>query len=159
MSEESKEFKVIDSQEAFDNAIKSRLERNTKTVTESITKEFNEKYSGWISPDDAKNYADQIDTLTKNAEADKQTIEGLNAKIASYEKYNAKLNIAKSVGLPIDLADRISGDDEDAMKADAEKLLTYIKPNHVPREYQAEQSNAMSGVEKAFLAKNPGLVL
>ena len=36
----SEEFKVIDTQEAFDSAIKSRLERNTKTVTEEVTKKF-----------------------------------------------------------------------------------------------------------------------
>ena len=33
----SEEFKIIDTQEAFDSAIKSRLERNTKTVTEIST--------------------------------------------------------------------------------------------------------------------------
>ena len=45
MSEESK---VIDTQEAFDSAIKSRLERNTKTVTEEVTK----KFEGYLSPED-----------------------------------------------------------------------------------------------------------
>ena len=46
----SEEFKAIETQEAFDAAIKARLERNTRTVTEEVTK----KYEGYISPDEAK---------------------------------------------------------------------------------------------------------
>ena len=50
------EFKIIDTQEAFDAAIKERLERQRKTVTEEVTK----KYEGWISPDEAGKSAERI---------------------------------------------------------------------------------------------------
>ena len=86
-------------------------------------------------------------------------IEELNAKIAAFERSSAKISIAKEVGLPIDLADRISGSTDEEMKADATKLLAFIKPSHQRQEFQPEMPDTMSGVEKAFLAKNPGLVL
>ena len=63
----SEEFKVIDTQEAFDSAIKSRLERNTKTVTEEVTK----KFEGYLSPED----------FSKKTESFTKQIAGLNEKI------------------------------------------------------------------------------
>ena len=77
----SEEFKVIDTQEAFDAAIKARLERNTKSVTEEVTK----KFEGWLSPDEAKKTADQIASLTKEIETGKATIADLTAKNTAYE--------------------------------------------------------------------------
>lgn len=44
----SEEFKTIETQEALDAIIKERLERNTRSVTDSVTK----KYEGYISPDE-----------------------------------------------------------------------------------------------------------
>ena len=55
------EFKVIDTQEAFDAAIKERLERQRKAVTDEVTK----KYEGWISPEEAGKSAERIAGLEK----------------------------------------------------------------------------------------------
>ena len=67
------EFKPIETQEAFDAAIKDRLERAKKTVTDEVKKQ----YEGWISPDDAKKSADRITELT-------QQVTDLTAKNAIY---------------------------------------------------------------------------
>ena len=40
----------------------------------------------------------------------------------------AKQRIATEYGLPLDLADRLQGDDEDGFKADAERLASYLAP-------------------------------
>jgi hypothetical protein len=40
----SEEFKIIDTQEAFDAAIKARLERNTRSVTEEVTKSMKDGF-------------------------------------------------------------------------------------------------------------------
>lgn len=56
------EFKPIETQEAFDAAIRSRLERNTRTVTEEVTK----KYEGYLSPDEVAAAKDeQANTITE----------------------------------------------------------------------------------------------
>jgi hypothetical protein len=39
-----------------------------------------------------------------------------------------RMKIAASKGLPMDLADRLVGDDEDALKKDADRLLAFMKP-------------------------------
>ncbi|NAW06268.1 hypothetical protein FGF99_25515, partial [Salmonella sp. gx-f8] len=40
----------------------------------------------------------------------------------------AKQRIATEYGLPLDLAERLQGDDEDGFKADAERLASYFIP-------------------------------
>lgn len=157
MSEETKEFKVIESQDQLDAIIKTRLERNEKKITESLTAQFNEKYNGWVSPDDVKSYTDKIEELTKASETSAQTIADLTSKISTLETSRAKMDIAREIGLPIDIADRISGTTEEEMRADATKLLAFVKPTHSRQEFQAEMPDTMSGVERAFRAKNPNL--
>ncbi|MBP5362863.1 MAG: DUF4355 domain-containing protein [Ruminococcus sp.] len=149
----SEEFKVIETQEAFDAAIKTRLERNTRTVTEEVTK----KYEGYISPDEAKKATEQIETLTKELEAGKAIIEELTAKNSAYEINSVKMKIAQEYGLPSELADRINGSNEEEMKKDAESLAAFIKPSHQPRPRSTEGGDQMSGVEAAFYKKNPTL--
>ncbi len=157
MSEETKEFKVIESQDQLDAIIKTRLERNEKKITESLTAQFNEKYNGWVSPDDVKSYTDKIEELTKASETSAQTIADLTSKISTLETSRAKMDIAREIGLPIDIADRISGTTEEEMRSDATKLLAFVKPTHSRQEFQAEMPDTMSGVERAFRAKNPNL--
>ena len=43
------DFEIIETQEAFDEKVKSILEENTKTVTDAVKKQF----KGYISPDES----------------------------------------------------------------------------------------------------------
>ena len=38
------------------------------------------------------------------------------------------MKIANSKGIPLDLADRLQGEDDEALKKDADRLLAFIKP-------------------------------
>ena len=150
----SENFKTIETQEELDAIIKARLERNTKSVTEEVTK----KYEGYLSPEESKKLNDQIAEYTKQSEENKNTLADLNKKIAKYENDSVKMRIAREAGLPIEMASRITGDDEEAMKKDAETLAGYMKPaNHVPRGKNPEGGEPLDGVEKAFYEKNPDL--
>ncbi len=150
----SEEFKVIETQEAFDAAIKARLERNTRSVTEEVTK----KYEGWISPEELKKSTDQIDALSKEIEAKKATIADLTAKNAAYEISSVKLKVAREVGLPIELADRLNGSNEEELKKDAETLAQFAaKPGHQPRPKSTESRAGLTGVEEEFYKRNPDL--
>ena len=149
----SEEFKIIDSQEAFDAAIKARLDRNTRSVTEEVTK----KFEGWISPDEAKKSADQIADLTGKLKDSETKIADLTAKNSAYEISSVKMKIAHETGLPYELADRISGATEEELKKDAEELAKYTKSPHQPHSRSTEDGGGISGVEAAFYKKNPKL--
>ena len=141
----SEEFKAIETQEAFDAAIKSRLERNTRSVTEEVTK----KFEGWISPDDAKKSAEQIAALT-------QQVTELTAKSTAAELDALRSRIAHETGLPFELTARLNGDNEEALRKDAETLAAFAKPAAQPHRANPETPE-VSGVEAAFFKRNPGL--
>ncbi len=123
------EFKAIETQEAFDAAIKERLERQKKTVTDEIKKQ----YEGWISPEEAKKTADQIAALNGKIGDNEKTIADLTAKNSAYEIASVKTKIAHETGLPYELADRLSGSTEEEIRKDAETLAQFAaKPQATP---------------------------
>lgn len=119
-------FEPIETQEAFDAAIKSRIDRNTKSVTDEVTK----KYEGYISPEDAsKQTAElnkQIKDLTAKLGERDSSIADLTAKNKAYETASVKTKIAREYNIPYELADRLSGETEDDIKKDAEKLSAFV---------------------------------
>lgn len=118
----AEEFKPIETQEAFDNAIKARLDRNT----ESVKKQF----EGFISPDDFKTKTADLngkitDLTGKLAEKD-TTIADLTAKNKAYETNSVKMRIAHESGIPYELAGKLSGETEEDIKKDAVTLAKFI---------------------------------
>lgn len=123
----AEEFKAIETQEAFDAAIKDRLERQRKTVTAEVTKQ----YEGYISPEDAKKSAEQIAALT-------QQVTDLTAKNTAYELSAMKSRIAHEVKLPYELADRLTGTTEDEIRKDAEALAQFTARPQPSPQYSPE---------------------
>lgn len=152
------EFKTIETQEEFDAAIKARLDRNTKTVTDEVKKGF----EGYISPDEAKKLNDQITSLTAQTEGLRQqlterdgSIADLTAKNKAYETASVKARIAHEKGLPYELAERLSGETEQDIAADAEKLVQFVgsqKPAAPLYAPQGGGTSAVSGADAALMA-------
>lgn len=119
------DFKPIESQEALDAIIKERLDRNTKSVTDEVSK----KYQGWISPDDAKKSSDKITELEgKLTEKDTQ-ISALTTKNNEYAAASLKQRIAHEKNIPFELADRLTGTTEEEIRKDADTFAQYAN-NH-----------------------------
>ena len=121
------EFKVIETQEAFDAAISARLKRDREKYAEQFEAEMKEK--GWKSPEEIETLtADlnkQIETLTTAAASTEKLIVEKDAKIAEGEGYRtklAKMEIALDAGLSREQAGRLQGANEEEWKADAKKL-------------------------------------
>lgn len=118
------EFKVIETQEEFDAIIKNRLER------------VKEKYSDYDDikalvvkvQDENSSLKSALETSKQETESSNKQIADLEAKISGYETENLRTRIALQNGLPFDLADRLQGTDEESLKADAERLASFIKP-------------------------------
>ena len=74
----------------------------------------------------------QLDVATNGkSEYDKQIAE-LTSKVATYETASLKTRIAHEMGLPYDLANRLTGEDEKALRADAESLAKLIPNKPAP---------------------------
>lgn len=122
------EFKTIETQEELDNIVKERIRRER------------EKFGDY---DELKKRVSELESensaLKSTVEDDKQTRAGLDAQItelqgqvSNYEIASLRTRIALQNGLPYDLADRLQGADEEALKADAERLAGFMRPATPP---------------------------
>ncbi len=130
------DFKVIETQEQLDAIIGERVKRAERRAEERAA----EKYSDYEDlKTKAQTYEKQIADLseqikggeTKQAEFTKQ-IEELTGKVHQYETASVKTKIALETGLPYQLADKLSGDDEDAIRADAKRMAEFVKKPAAP---------------------------
>ena len=126
------EFKVIETQEQFEAAIKSRLERDRKTYQKTIEEDL--KGKGWKTPEEieklTKDLDSQIETLNLAAAETAKTIAAKDEEIAQNAKYRAELEktrIAIAAGLNMDFAERLKGDNAEEWKKDAAGLAKMVK--------------------------------
>lgn len=121
------EFKVIESQEEFDARIKDRIERAKEKAIEDYKTEIKKTIDDLKSENSSlKNEVAGYKESLEEVKGKDETIKGLNEKISAFERAEVKRNIALEYGLPFKLADKISGDDEDSMKKDAEVMAKYF---------------------------------
>lgn len=118
------EFKAIETQEAFDEAIKERLSRAERSAEEKYKgflspEEVEKKYSGYLSPEQVEK---QYKGFLSPEEAEKK-----DAAIKRYETDSAKTRIALENGLPYEMASRLSGETEEDIKKDAESFAKLMK--------------------------------
>lgn len=134
------DFKPITTQEEFDAAIKARLSREKEKYGDydqlkSRVTELEEENVGLKSTIEANQQS--------KAESDKQ-LEEMQKQIAGYETASMRTRIALQNGLPYDLADRLQGTDEESLRADAERLASFVKST----EYVAPMRNLEPALEK-----------
>lgn len=118
------EFKVIETQEKFDEVIKERIARAERSV--------HEEYRGFLSPEKvALKYRNYL-----SPEQEKEKYEGFlspeeaaqkDAIIKRYETDSVKTRAALENGIPYELAGRLIGETEEDIKNDAKIFARLIK--------------------------------
>ena len=118
------DFKTIETQEELDAVIKARLSREREKYADY------EDLKKQLADFEAKEttYQNTINDLkTRETELATQ-VESLNGDLTKTKLQTAKQRIATEYGLPLDLADRLQGEDEESLKADAELFASYLAP-------------------------------
>ena len=95
------EFTPINTQEEFDSRVK-------------------ELYG------DVNDLKGQITTLTGERDAHAGTIAQLQAQVKGYEMTALKAKIAREKGIPAEMADRLTGEDEAGLRADADTMAASL---------------------------------
>lgn len=150
------DFKVIETQEEFDKAIQSRLKQKDR--------ELADKYKDYLSPDDVTALKADFDEQLQDANKlvketqDKlstfdETVSNLTKRAEAAEKQVLKNRIAYENKLPIELSERLIGNTEEELKADAEKLSGIIKPNNAPPLYTGTQTSQSGNTLEAGMAE------
>ena len=131
----SEEFKVIETQEDFDKAIQKRLAR--------ADREMQEKYQDYLAPDKVEELKQEYEKKIQKAEEDlkaasdkianhDQIVADLTTRATTAENKLLKGRIANDAGIPLELAGRLVGNNEEELKADAESLASYLVPKSAP---------------------------
>ncbi|WP_115229807.1 capsid assembly scaffolding protein Gp46 family protein [Streptococcus uberis] len=118
------DFKIIETQEELDAIIQSRLSREREKYADY--EDLKQRLADFEAKETT--YQNTINDL-KTRETDLTSqIESLNGDLTKTKLQTAKQRIATEYGLPLDLADRLQGEDEESFKADAERLASYLAP-------------------------------
>lgn len=157
------EFKVIETQEQFDALIGDRLAKNR----EKVMAELSEKYADYEAIKSEKDaMAEEIATLkqsltdtTNKLNESGTSIDELKKTVAKYESDSAKTRIAMSMGIPYEMADRLSGTTEEELIEDAKKMAMYFQVPKVAPMASTEPQKEEDGVLEAFRKLNPNLKL
>lgn len=119
----AEEFKVIESQEAFDAAIKERLERERAKFKDY--EEVKRKAAEFDKAEEAKlSELQKANAEIERLKADAKKRDAADAKRAAKEK------VSKETGVPFDL---IAGEDEESMAAFANAVKAYAKKPSAPK--------------------------
>lgn len=117
------DFQVIATQEEFDARIGERLKRER----EKLEKQFSDQYAGYVSADDynkgLNGLNEKLSKANKEAQEAADRVKELEGKVQEYETNSVKMRIARDFGMPYEMCDRLRGDNEEALRADAEALM------------------------------------
>ncbi|MCT0060826.1 DUF4355 domain-containing protein [Lactococcus lactis subsp. lactis] len=140
-------------QEELNQIIETRLARQKETIEANFA-DYDELKTK-IAALEADNTAYQATIEeSKSWEQEKADYE---KQISGYKTTQLKQSIAIKAGLPLDLADRLSGDDEESLKADAERFSGFIKPQTPPAPLKDVEPNLGGGKDGAYRKLVDGL--
>ena len=120
------EFTPVTTQEQLDQIISERLKRERESTSKKYAdydalKSANADYEKQIA-----SLGKSLDEATKQISSFEQERAELTSKISAYETSSVKMRIAREMNIPYELADRLSGDTEDAIREDAKALSQFV---------------------------------
>ena len=146
----AKEFQAITSQEQLDNVIGERLRRQKEQFEEKI-KEYEslkEKNSKLQTELEQKNQF--IEENKKETSMRTEDYENLEKELSSLKLQQLKQKIAINNGIPLDLANRLSGDNEETLLEDAKTLSQFINSNPTPQPLKSVEDTNVNDEDMAY---------
>lgn len=129
----AEEFKIIETQEQFDSAIKSRLAREADKYEKQISElEGSNKKALAEAQKQIDELTRQISTLKESSANYDEEIKSRDAKLKEYETYSIKTQVAHELDLPYDAIKFLQGSDEGAIRESAEALKNMVGAKTMP---------------------------
>ena len=150
------EFKAIETQEELDRIIGERLKRERASVEKELAeaKDKAQKYDELSKQDfegQAKKLNEQLAAANEQLAAKTNEVSELTARAAHAEGALLKQKIAHANGVPIELAERLSGDDEAAITEDAKLFASFMAPKAAPPMYSEDHAQKISPADQALM--------
>src|SRR5690625_1386564 len=96
-----------------------------------------------------KDLQNTLSTKEEEFSSYESNLDELQKKVETYKLKDLKTNIANQAGIPLDLAGRLSGETEEEIKADAEKLAGYVNKKQ-PLPLKATEPQEVDEKEQAY---------
>ena len=125
------DFKPIETQEQFDEAIKERLARENKKyegwtspdklqeIKDGYEENANKKFEGYTSPED-------LQIMKNDYESQIETVKNENTSLKASQ---LRSKVANEFKLPTEMASRLQGATEEELRADAKTLAELVSTN------------------------------
>lgn len=120
------DFTPIETQEQLDKVIGERIRRAEQKAAEKYAdyEDLKTQNAGYVTQ--ISQLQTQLQAQADKAKESEMSIADLTAKVHQYETASVKTKVALEMGLPYQMASRLTGDDEKAIRADAEAMKQLI---------------------------------
>lgn len=135
------EFKPITTQEELDSIIGERLKRQKESISKQYTDYEELKTKNVDLEKELTELKKSLESSTSSKTELEKQIEELTGKVKAHDLSSLKIKYALENGIPYNLAGRISGDDEESIKADAESLSDFFKSQTPPPPLKNTETN------------------
>lgn len=135
------EFKAITTQEELDSIIGERLKRQKESISKQYTDYEDLKTKNVDLEKELTELKKSLESSTSSKTELEKQIEELTGKVKAHDLSSLKIKYALENGIPYNLAGRISGDDEESIKADAESLSDFFKSQTPPPPLKNTETN------------------
>ncbi|WP_455093121.1 capsid assembly scaffolding protein Gp46 family protein [Parvimonas micra] len=135
------EFKPITTQEELDSIIGERLKRQKESISKQYTDYEELKTKNVDLEKELTELKKSLESSTSSKTELEKQIEELTGKVKAHDLSSLKIKYALENGIPYNLAGRISGDDEESIKADAQSLSDFFKSQTPPPPLKNTETN------------------
>lgn len=126
----AEDFKVIETQEQFDAAIKARLERERNKYSEQLADYEQTKTELSEAQKQVNELTNALNSANEQIKGHSEVLAEKDSKIAAYEMASVKTRVAHEVGLSFDAINFLQGTDEESVRKSAESLKALVGTNN-----------------------------
>ena len=149
------EFTPIETQEQFDAMVKDRVERAKKSAAKEFETQLKDleqlKESVTAKETEIGTLKAKITDLEAENKTSGESYQSMQKELSQVKLSALKQRIAIDAGIPLEMADRLNGEDEESIKEDAEKVKGFLGAKHVAPSFSNED-HAESDLDTGFRA-------
>lgn len=120
------EFKAITTQEELNEIIQNRLARQKEMYEKQIAEIRSKADESEALQTKLNEQMSALEDMRNKSKEASEEYSAMQKKLQSYETQELKRRVALASGLSYELADRLVGEDEETLHADAKRLLSFV---------------------------------
>lgn len=135
------DFQIIETQEQLDKVIGERIKRAEQKAAEKYADydEIKSQNAGYVTQ--IAQLQSQLQAQADQIKTGESTVADLTTKVQQYETASVKTKVALELGLPYQMASRLTGNDEKEIRADAEVMKQLIGAQAQPAPLGSPEAN------------------